>query len=466
MTLVGTEERNLARLTPVLGLNRVPAAMTGWKKTVQVDQAGMVELTCLSGRTHVVPHGIDGDVMFALTTLYVLQGRPPTGFIRVTVPEFCRTIGLEPNAHTYDRIRQSLERLLHVSYRAFECWGYRTRQGKLGWRSHSFGIVNSLGEEDLAGERDQVLGRYTTATVLNVGLSPELVASIQDGHIRSVDLEFYAALEEPFTRLLYRTLEEQRSLTEQASSFRVPLMAWGDHLGLRGLVQEVQLSAAVLAHTGEIPETEVLSPARLRRALEPAHRELQAKNYLKTVEYVGRGRNQRVDYTFGIPTQPVDLELVALLTQRGVSAPRAEKYVRSHGREAVELATAKFDARKKEGYGMRNRGGLLADMLDNPEKYPDREPNQGVQRVLNAGTRAASHREPEETSTPDRSEKTALVALGRYFEENATMRALRDRAIALYLKGSVSVLDLTQLNSLERAQIERRIEDWEQSIGA
>lgn len=463
MTRFGSEERNIGRLTPVLALNRVPAGMTGWKKTVQIDGGGLIEVSCLAGRHQVVPHGLDADVIFALTTLYVLHGRAVNGFIEVTVPELCRTIGLEPSAPTYERVRQSIQRLRHVSYQAFECWSYLKKNGSWGWRSHNFGIVNSLGEVDLDAADDHGLGRYQATTVLRIGLSPELVDSIRDGHVRAVDLDFYAQLEQPMSRLLYRTLEEQRNLPgADHHAFRVPLMAWGDHLGLRGLVKREDPVTEDVESTDRIPDTEILSPDKIRRALAPAHEELQRRSYLKAAEYVGRGREQRVDYTFGVPSQPVDITLVVLLTERGISAPAAEKHVRTHSADAVQMAVAKFDARKQAGYAPRNPGGLLADMLDHPEKYPAGEQPSVAPRVLNAKSQPVPAEEPAQ---PAREARTALVALGRRFEETATLRELRDRAVQLYLVERVSVVDLAQLAQMEVPQAERVLQGWEETTG-
>ncbi|UBV44308.1 hypothetical protein LAJ19_14150 (plasmid) [Deinococcus taeanensis] len=69
------EERNVARLSLVLALNRIPAGMVGWSKTVQIDHLSPISVTCSTRQNQGVPHGIDGDVLFALTTLYFLQGQ-------------------------------------------------------------------------------------------------------------------------------------------------------------------------------------------------------------------------------------------------------------------------------------------------------------------------------------------------------------------------------------------------------
>jgi hypothetical protein len=75
----GTEERNIARLTPVLALNRVPAGMIGWKKSVQVDGLGAIEVSCTAGRYHVVPHGIDQHIRSARDACPAGLGRASLG---------------------------------------------------------------------------------------------------------------------------------------------------------------------------------------------------------------------------------------------------------------------------------------------------------------------------------------------------------------------------------------------------
>lgn len=460
----GTDERNLARLTPVLALNRVPAGMVGWRKSVQVDELGAIEVSCLAGRNQVVPHGIDADVMFALTTLYVLQGKPAYGTVTVSVAELCEAAGFVRGAVTYARLRESLERLLHVSYKVVDCWASPTRQGRWNFASLEFGIVSALAQVDVDAADDVPLGQYRATTQLKISLSPQLVGSLGAGHVRPVDLDFYARLEQPMSRLLYRTLEEQRHLPgADPTRFSVPLLAWADHLGLRTLAAHERVRAADVAGTGRIPETEVLPPDRVRRALDPAHEELLSRGYLKAAEYVGRGGAARVDYVFGAVSQPVDLELVALLTCRGVSAPVAERHVRAHTEAEVREAVLRFDARIAAGYAPRNRAGLLLDMLEHPQKYPP-TPKPLTEQVL-VSSRPASASEPEPPSLPVRDEKAARLALGRRFEGSA-FAALRERAIRLYLAGEVSALDLASLSALEVTQAERVLWGWEEEAQA
>ncbi|CAM3865916.1 hypothetical protein DESA109040_22635 [Deinococcus saxicola] len=373
---IGADERNLARLSPVLSAQRIDAEMTSWHKSVQVDALGTIEIICRAREGKVVPHGIDGDVMFALTALYVMQGSPAIAFIELSAAELSRLVGLPEGGRTLVRVKESLERLYQVSFEVREAWKI---PGKKGYRNRLFGIVSSLEDlnetgDDEDGEKSTALeirkGQYTPKTRLRIALSPELVESIRAGHIRSIDLNLYAELQHPLARQVYRTLEELRSSVAEGDVYEVSLSAWAGHLGMRELIRDTHgVPQTLHLERGRVMHTRVHTPDKIRRALEPAHADLIANGYLRTAQYVGRGAAQTVRYTFGVPTTPVDLELIGVLTSRGVAREVAESRVRAHGREAVMLAAAAFDARLAGGYVPRNRGGLLIDMLGQPGKY-------------------------------------------------------------------------------------------------
>ena len=373
MSRLGSDERNIARLVPVVALNRVPSELTGWSKVVTVDSLSTITLTCIAGGGQVVPHGIDADTMFALTALYVIAGQPQDGFITTNGAELCSIIGIPRSKNIYDRLQESLYRLLTVSIHVFEAWATTQKNGTKAWQNKSFGIINSLHEIGLDESSNAKPGTFRSTTMLKIGLSPELIDSIRDGHIRSVDLDFYSKLEQPLSRLLYRTLEEQKYQNNNPSEFNIPLSEWGNHLGLRNIVRDENKSVVTVKvqKKYEVPKTSPFRPDKIRRTLEPAHEELRQKGYLAKVEYVGRGQNQNVYYGFNInPIQnPVDSIVVGLLTHRGMTLKTAELHVRTHGENAVNRAVAVFDARQQSGYTIKNAGGLMSDILTNPDKY-------------------------------------------------------------------------------------------------
>lgn len=362
---MGTDERNLARLAVVIGLNRVPEQLTGWEKNLQLSSGTSIHVTCVAGRGQVVPHGVDADVIFSMITQYLLQGKPEDGQIETTPADICRYCGMTPGSTTYKRIHQSLDRLTGVRYRTFNAWSTSGKRGRQ-WQSNTFGIIDSMAAVGVTQRDSDKLGRFTAETVLRLRLSTELIQSILNGNIRAIDFEFYSKLRKPLTRILYRTLEEIRQ--EHPETFEVPLTVWGTHLGMLDIDPEHGKSSKGELDEGIAP-TVPLRADKIRRALEPAHQELVAHGYLSGVVFEGSGQNQSVLYRFGTPGVTVDWEVTAMLTQRGMSLPMAERYAKKLSRECIEEAVGKFDARVASGYTAKNPGGLLTDMLEHPDKY-------------------------------------------------------------------------------------------------
>ncbi|MFC3860398.1 replication initiator protein A [Deinococcus antarcticus] len=371
--IVGTDERNLARLAVVIGLNRVPSQLTGWEKNLQLTNGSSVHITCVAGRGHVVPHGVDADIIFSMLTQYLLQGKPRDGQIETTPADICRHCGMTPGSTTYRRIHESLERLAGVRYRTFNAWSIGTKRGVQQWQSNTFGIIDSMTAVGVTEQASTTLGRFTAETVLRLRLSTEIIQSILAGNIRAIDFEFYSKLRKPLTRMLYRTLEEVRQ--EQPETFVIPLSVWAIHLGMLDIDENHDGSRQAPLGEG-IQPTVPLRADKIRRALDPAHEELVSHGYLAEVEYVGVGKNQQVHYRFGAPGVAVDLEVAALLTQRGMSLAIAERHVKKLSRESIEEAVARFDARLTAGYVPKNPGGLLNDMLEHPEKYASFAPEK------------------------------------------------------------------------------------------
>lgn len=457
MKRVGADERNLARLSPVLSANRIDAQLVSWHKSVQVDVLGTIEVTCTTGNGQVVPHGIDGDVMFALTALYIMQGSPAISFVEVSAAELCKLVGLPEGGRTLQRVKESLERLYRVSFHVQEAW---KTPGKQGYRNRFFGIIAALedmNETEQADEDEKKStaldfrkGQYTSKTRLRIALSQPLVESIRAGHIRSIDLNLYADLQHPLARQVYRTLEEMRSSVAEGDVYEVPLGAWAGHLGMRELIRDVGGTPQTLhLAKGEVMHTRVQTPDKIRRALNPAHDDLIANGYLRSAEYVGRGVAQTLRYTFGVPTTPVDLELIGVLTSRGVAREVADSKVRAHGRDAVMLAAAAFDARLAGGYKPRNRGGLLIDMLGQPGKY--HMPQDGARADVAAPRQRTVVGGPGETiDLLPQLDTAAIRKANTFFLKQWTAKGLvtREQAQILERRNAGGLLDDPSLSTL------------------
>lgn len=436
MTRFGLEARNLARLNPILGLNRVSQGLTGWHKVIYLDENSIIELTCDAGK-NIVPHGLDADVMFALTTAYELQGRPENHVVTLTIPELCSLAGVSSGGPSYQRIQKSLQRLNGVRYSAKNCWAI-TVGSKIKWESLDFIIIDYVRASD-ESQDIKSSGQFTSNTKLNIRLGAVIADSINNGFTRKINLNFYARIDQPLGRLLYRTLEERKS----DQDLILPLRVWGEYLGL--------CEAEGKISNNEIVSIKPLSNKRIRRSLESAHNNLIELGYLLKVDYLERGDYCNIIYTFNNvnkESKPVDLRVVGLLTSRGISVSRANELFESYETEHIEQAAQCFDKRLAEGFRPRVRGAVMTDILMNPEKYQQGEPLQSLPVKVRPQEVVEGAAEPVQ---PPRSRQQVGTMFLGVLEQTAGDRELRERLIVQYLDPRKSLMELLELGRLSDA---------------
>lgn len=181
---------------------------------------------------------------------------------------------------------------------------------------------------------------------LSVRLSDQLASSIRAGFTHALRREVLTHLDQPHSRALYRLTEAHR-YTDDGTILRtldVPLMDWREACGIRED-----------------------RPSKIMRALDAAHEELSAAEYLTDIHMTGRGQNQRLEYVFRQENEP-DPALVRLLREYRVGGPRAVQLATDYpGR--IEQAVAYYEHLKQQGKGARNPPGFIADIITKPEKY-------------------------------------------------------------------------------------------------
>lgn len=417
------DELNLNRLMFIVATNRVPTSAVGWEKTVTIDHQGPIHIRCMAGRDNVVPHGIDNDVIVGLVNLYVQQGMPDDGRITVTVSDLLRACGLSKNGRIYREIRESLGRLADTKYDFTKSW-YDAEQR--AWLDEE-GFRLILQHRFLTPPQAPS-AQFQAETVIQLTLANLLTRSIRAGHLRPLDLDFYASLSQPLIRTLYRLLREQSFSSDgtPALSFTAGLRAWATHLGLHGTRMDL-----------------------VRRALHPAHDELLRKGFLLDVSYIGRGEAQQVAYRFAKNLLPLPApDIVGLLAQRGMTMQAATHLAAHHTRTQIEQACASFDAHVQRGYPVKNPGGLLTDILRYPEKYavtpvlpkPARPRPSPPVAAQQSGAEEAG---PVATSAEDR-QRTAAFLLGRTHPEHR-----RQILTDLFVGGFVTAAELTLISRSE-----------------
>lgn len=460
----GVNERNLARLNPVLALNRLPANFSSWRRVINVDQAGPIQLTCTaSGRhvktlhdgtvietPHVVPHGIDADIVFGLLTAFELAGRPDDRVLTVGLNELLKWCGLSAGGRVYARLRDSLLRLMNTSFHAESCW--QNAKGKWNWVSSHFSILDEVHflNEDEPDFPVTDSHRFTPKTMVNVVLGRTIALSMSMGHTRQVDLVFYSGLRSHVSRALYRTLEEQFALAGK-DVYAVPLRVWGEHLGFL----EMQ---GVHPQTG-LADTQVYQPRKIRRALQTAHEELVEKGYLKNVDYAGKGRFQTVLYRRHVKQSNVNIETLGLLTSRGVTQGVALKLAQEHTHGEIEQACKLFDVRRQNGYQVKNPGGLLHDIIREPDKYLNSAPIPAP--ALSKPVKSHPAKPAPEGEAPQKSERLPssfkLLFNNSPLKDTLEGREGLERLQEAYLKDHFSTMELIKLSNLEHREAHEQL---------
>ena len=350
------DELNIARLSLISVQERIPADYRDWSVELE-DGDRRYRVTCQALPEYGVPHGIDTDISAALVNLYIDQGSPADGAVTCTPYQLLQMAGLDTSGRYYAALDESLKRLTTTTYFIAEGWRDHPR-GR--WTNVNFRYIDRI--EFTSGEAD----RLDATSILRVTLPQEISRSVRAGYIKSLDLSFMQTLRRPPTRALYRLLDAQRRDPENpdavAMAYQVGLMEWAE-------------ACKIVTDR----------PSMAQRTLDAAHEELIEKGFLKSVEYVGRGKKKLLHYTFGEAFIPPDPALLQDLADLGVTQTRALQLVREHGEKTVEEAVSRCRAVLSTGFKPRSRPAFFVDVLRHPGKYePPQEPVAALKAPVKA----------------------------------------------------------------------------------
>ncbi|SMB80611.1 replication initiator protein A [Deinococcus hopiensis] len=425
------DELNIARLSLISVQERIPVGYRDWSVELE-DGDRRYRVTCQAMPEYGVPHGIDTDITAALVNLYIDQGAPTDGTVTCTPYQLLQMAGLDTSGRYYAALDESLRRLTTTNYFIAEGWRDHPRKR---WTNVNFRYIDRL--EFSSGEAE----RLDASSILKITLPQEIARSVRSGFIKPLDLSFMQTLKRPPTRALYRLLDAQRRDPENpeqvAMSYEVGLMEWAE-------------ACKIITDR----------PSLAVRTLDAAHEELIEKGFLKSVEYLGRGKKKLLHYTFGEAFIPPDPLLMQGLTDIGITPTRALQLVREHGEALIADTFTRYQAIVAEGYKPRSRPAFFVDLLKNPGKYMNPEVPVAVsggpykaQQDTPQGKRP--RKAPQAPSRPSQEERdleadTALRALPREGQVEEVMRTL-----TFLLRND---LKLTELDTL-RLALDEGLED-------
>ncbi|WP_261664936.1 replication initiator protein A [Deinococcus sp. Marseille-Q6407] len=366
------DEANSARLGLICVQERIPEDYTRWDIEFTVDERP-ARLTCISpGEYGGVPHGLDGDFATILNVMYLEQGAPESGIVHTTAYQLLQKAGFPDSGQYYQSLQESLDRLKAATYTASESWRDHKRQR---WTTVKFNII-----ERITAETQDGLG-FGSGTTLKIQLARPVVESIREKYLKPLDMSFVLSLKRSLTRSLYRVLDAHRYQpgleNEAAAEFRINLQQWAQECKLRETV-----------------------PARIKRNLESAHKELLERGYLLSVEYEGSRGDTVIVYNFGdFPTttpapEPVievipDSPTTDMLRQYGIAPSVARKLIGEYGEKNIIQKIHKFEAMLKSGYQVRKKSALLVDLIrDSTGKYADFTDSPSVSKNTKTPTKS------------------------------------------------------------------------------
>ncbi len=390
---IGKDEMNLAEYPFALLTRR----MSENQKTIEVEQQVRTDGGEIITQSWVVtgsdkyglPLAIDEDVYIAL--MKILKD---SCFRDRTIPftryQILRILGKDISKREYDRIQQSLDRLVSTtitSKNAF--WDNRTRQ----YVSKAFHIFDSY--ELYREQPGRKSARSPELPMSYVVLSSFLFESVKAGYVKNLDIEFYLRLETPLARRLYRYLDKK---AYNNRSFEIGVMRLAEKLPIHDAY-----------------------PSQVKRRLDEAHKELLGNGFLSDVRYDRRrDGEEKIVYTFArtraalpeLPAVPAN-PLVDRLVERGVTRTAAEDLARDYPEERIDKQIAAFDLQLAGNSPRirRNPAGYLRRAIE--EDYAPPEAAEEKTRRTRSTRQASS---PQETPAGEK----ARPAVG------VTVRALAD----------------------------------------
>lgn len=434
-------ELNVARLGLISIQQRLPQTIDRWEAGTLLDgQAGSI--TCQATEGMQVPHGIDGDVLSAIITLYQAQNSPSDRLIRTNIRELMRIAHVgQPDGKSYGMFKDSLARLNQTAYSLESAW---KRRGIAGRLNAKFYLVESL----TGWRRDVPLIPGREEEDLVIGLSPHLAQSAATGYLLSTQVDILRSLGSASARGQYRLFESLRTHPDDPQDLKS---------GLHLTLQDFSGYARLLGGAQDA--------YRVRRILQPALEQLHRCGYLKRYEVIGRGAGLSVMLEFSGTSAVTDQRSVKHLEELGVTSSVAQQLALSHHRREIEAvcwwAQHKAEQARKNSRlkPIESVPGLIVTMLragDGQKAIEAFEKRKTTRKAASPPPRAAP--QPGEAAAPI----TPSIKTFRFLLQRVTWpEDLQKRLEQVYLRGKVTSEQIAELKRAPLEMVEEKIAQWE-----
>ncbi|UBV44086.1 replication initiator protein A (plasmid) [Deinococcus taeanensis] len=384
------DDLNLAEASLISCLTRLKPGENSWRHSFVIAGRSM-NVECL-GNAYGFPHGSDSDVMVLLTNLYLEAGKPADNSVQCTAYTLLKRLGRSDSSQNYRILHDSLTRLSGTMYKIS---GWLDQPGGSA-RRVTFRFIERI-EEIQNNVSSLNLQPFGSGTQLRITLDQQVASSLHSPRVRTFDFEFMLKLPGSQSRMLFRLLDTLWFSDPQAS--RSGVLEFG------------------VVELGKLLRLTNLRPDSIRRTIIPIHQELIASEFLKDVEFVGRGAGQQVRYVFNpqrpdYPLSAEQLELVGRIANMDVPNAQARHYVRKlptdRARERIQLAEQILAATTTFRKG---RGAYAWDILqDESGKYAAPAHRTAVKALeATPSRRESSHVEAEAQEAFEAQKARALL---------------------------------------------------------
>lgn len=445
----GKDEMNFAEFPIALLTDKVPKDQKVIKFEDQIfDEKRkkiVVRRRIIEGsEEYGLPTATDDLVILALIQLTKIKGDFRKREVEFTRLELIKMLGWPNEGKSYDRIKLSLLRIKGVSYVYDNAW-WDSRQKS--WTTRAFNIIDNVEINDSRTTNGQA-GLFASRIVWN-----EVVFdSFQAGFLRDIDFQLAMRLDHPTALRMYRFLGK-RFYVRPEWVFDLKDFAY-EHMGLgRNYEGGTQIARKLKPAIAELEAVGFLEPLPETERFTKKGREWSVRFIQKHTAAVAQAEPIALAQPGPIEQPQADPPaIMALLTERGVTAKTAAELVNRHPAEIIRAKVDVFDwlkTQKDKRIGKSPAGYLVKSITDDyaaPQGFiPKAERDRQAEL-------ARQHRDAE-------------LLKARQKQEEARRVQEEDRQVAAYRKSlAVDELGRLEADALAQASEEHRKSIEDQSL--
>lgn len=321
------------------------------------------KLTITGSSEYGLPTALDDEVILGLVQLSKLQGFAARK-VHFSRYQLIRVLGWRDESRSYSRIEEALNRWISVTLVYNKAWWNKEEESWVNEKFHILERVSVLDRDRRKSGRPRQGDFPFSFFVWN----DVIFQSFRSGNLKSLDFEFYKALEGAISKRLYRFLDKRFYLRRRLE-FDLRELAW-EHIGLSRNYDAANLKRKLAPAICELEERGFLVPKDKK------------ERFLKISSGLWRVVFERANQTDArdLQAEPESrADLVEGLKERGVSELAAKDLVAEVPPQRIEDQIEVFDwlrSKQDKRISKSPPGYLVASIKKSfamPEGYQTKE---------------------------------------------------------------------------------------------